>query len=248
MSRRFVECSVLNTFIYNFGNYNVNSALYFINIAKEMTPPDVSNQIMFGLKNNMYTKKLIQLAKAIGNKFTTDASVVKSNYWAKILVDEGVPITAFKGYDQHEIMNTQTKSVITCEPLICLKERRFTKFVNACRGDYSAMPIYKNKYPMKYLSWAALFGDALTFAIIYKKEDVDERTVKMAIKGGSKFIINRIMDDFDLTGYMFKLIKHHRNDAVIRLTKEYSLQQFAPYYKNIAIRYMNHRISSFFNH
>ena len=79
---------------------------------------------------------------------------------------------------------------------------------------------------MKYLSLAALFGDALAFVIINKKEYVDEHTVKMAIKGGIKFIINSALNQASQ-----KRNSHHRkvlNAVLHSILQELCNQKYEP--------------------
>ena len=102
--------------------------------------------------------------------------------------------------------------------------------------------MFMGKYPMKYIAWAALFQDTQIFNFLYNSEDIDEYTIKMAIKGGNKVIIDQIMHDFDISCFMDMLIKHHRNAAVIKLIRQYSLYHNYNHYKNIADQYMNCRM------
>ena len=111
--QRFNECLSFNDIIYNFDRYSIEEALEFIQSTEDMTLMDVCNQIMLGMKNNFHVHNLIELAKSIGEGFITSASVVKSNYWAKVLVEEGIPISAFQGYNEYEIMSISTEPSVT---------------------------------------------------------------------------------------------------------------------------------------
>ena len=236
----FNECLEFNNIIYDFDRYGVDEAIAFIRSMREMSFNDVCNQIMLGIKNKYHIQGLIELAKAIGGRFVTDASVVKDNYWAKVLVEKGIPIGAFRGYIRYDIMSVSTMERVTFGPLFDIKKNNLRSFIFSCRGNFSKQPVFCRKYPMKYIAWAALFQAEEIFDYLLNINGIDNRTVKMAIKGGSQHILDKITQKMNMSDFMHKLIKHHRNATIENVINQYPyLLRCSNNYRNTAERYRN---------
>ena len=143
------ECEEFNDIIYNINACGYAYALEFINGSKAMTYADFSNQIMLGLINKYSRRELIKLAKFIGNDFQTDATIVRSNYWAKVLVDEGIPLSSFIGYNKLEIMNTPTLPR-TYGPLEVVKNDDLDDLLEEYGDNLTCTFFHAGKYQMNH--------------------------------------------------------------------------------------------------
>lgn len=233
------EIEHFSNIIANIREYGIDRAISFMNAARAMTVTDVSNIIMLGLVNRRSQDELITLAKFIGARFTTYASVVKSNYWAKRLVDEGIPLSSFVGYNPFEIERTQTLPV-TFGPIELIKSDDLNGLLAEYGNDLNRTFNHANKYRMNLTSYAALLQAVNVFKYLYDTIGCDDHTIKMAIKGGNDEIIRRIMQDYDLYPYMDELIKHHKNNFVRYLTaRQYQSQERNQHYRNVSENCLN---------
>jgi hypothetical protein len=208
----------LSYMMYQINEVKAEGVIQFMGDRYEERMDLVSKLIMILIRNGFNMKELAKVALNLRDEFKVDLGEVfnddynskSAEYFANLLIREGIQKEAFSNSNQSMFTGELYAPKKLSKVIGAIREDDLDVFLQAIRFPISPMQYRKN---MEYLFWSALFNAVKIFKLLLQFCTPDETVIKIAIKKGNTKILKMI---FETKGvfphrYMKYIIMYHRN-------------------------------------